>query len=78
MPEQLEPEHSQLLGRGAKQTDFEVGSKSFNVNHAFNNQSEHSDQGFMDQGRLQYRTNESHALLTPMCCGPAMCCGIGG
>ena len=29
VPEQLEPEHSQLLGRGAKRTGFEVGSKSF-------------------------------------------------
>ena len=34
VPEQLEPEHSQLLGRGAKRTGFEVGSKSFNVKHA--------------------------------------------
>ena len=29
VPEQLEPEHSRLLGRGAKRTGFEVGSKSF-------------------------------------------------
>lgn len=29
VPEQLEPEHLRLLGRGAKRTGFEVGSKSF-------------------------------------------------
>ena len=34
VPEQLELEHLQLLGRDAKRTGFEVGSKSFNVKHA--------------------------------------------
>ena len=65
VPEQLEPERSRLLGRGAKRTGFEVGSKSFINMHT-------------NISVRTLRTGTDHALLTPICCGPAMCCGIGG